>query len=127
VVVDPDRDARRGRVLKTVGIAGTVAGGGLLIGGLVGILSLIRGGNPFAFFWMPFAGGFLLVIAVWLWTAGNLLLRSARFAGGSTTGGPFPPVSASSPRAAPVWSCRRCGNRNPTGVGVCSACGTARA
>jgi hypothetical protein len=109
VVVDPDREARRGRVLKTVGIVGTVAGGGLLIGGLIGILSLIRGGNPFAFFWMPFAGGFLLVIAVWLWTAGNLLLRSARFA------------------AAPDWSCRRCGNRNPTGVGVCSACGAARA
>jgi hypothetical protein len=114
VVVDPDRDARRGRVLKTVGIVGTVAGGGLLIGGLIGILSLIRGGNPFTFFWMPFAGGFLLVIAVWLWTAGNLLSRSARFAEGRMAGGEG-------------WNCRRCGNRNPTRVGVCSVCGTTRA
>ena len=113
MVVDPDREARRGRVLKTVGIVGTVAGGGLLIGGLIGILSLIRGGNPFAFFWMPFAGGFLLVIAVWLWTAGNLLTRSARFAGDMTAG--------------PGWDCRKCGNRNPTGVGVCSVCRTTRA
>jgi hypothetical protein len=125
VAVDPNREARRGRVLRTVGIVGTVAGAGLLIGGLIGILSLIRGGNPFAFFWMPFAGGFLLVIAVWLWTAGNLLLRSARFAGGGMVGGPFPQASSSG--AGPDWTCRGCGNRNPTGVGVCSVCGTARA
>jgi hypothetical protein len=113
VVVDPDRDTRRGRVLRTVGIAGTVAGAGLLIGGLIGIFSLVSGGNPFTFFWMPFAGGFLLVIAVWVWAAGNLLSRSARFARETAAGS--------------GWDCRACGSRNPAAAGACSACGTARA
>jgi hypothetical protein len=122
VVVDPDRDSRRGRVLKVVGIVGTVVGAVLLIGGVIGIFSSVTGGDPFAFFWMPFVGGFLLAICIWVWTAGNLLLNSARFARGHSS--PFP--STASPAVSGGWNCPKCGNRNQLAVSVCSVCGTAR-
>jgi hypothetical protein len=127
VVVDPDRSARRGRLLKTLGIGATVGGALLLIVGVAGIVMTALGSDPFdtfSFFWMPFVGGFALAGGILAWVGGNLLLRSAEFARGHSST-PFIPVTM--PASGSVgWTCSRCGNGNQAMATTCSVCSNAR-
>jgi hypothetical protein len=126
VVVDPDRESRRGRVLKVVGIVATLVGAGLLLGGVIGIAATAVEGNPFAFFWMPFVGGFGLAAGILMWVMGNLMLGSARFTRGNPIAARFPQVAAPTAGSVSGWSCPKCGNQNQPAVTVCSVCGAAR-
>ncbi len=125
MVVDPQRDSRRGNVLRIVGIVLTVGGALLLIGGIFGIVPNALSPDAFDFFWMPFVGSFALAGGIISWVAGNLLRGSARFARGSI--GSFPTVTPPAVAGAPGWDCANCGNRNQPAATACSVCGTARA
>jgi hypothetical protein len=125
VVVDPDRDSRRGRALKVAGIVVTLGGAALLLVGLIGIVVTAVGGNPFAFFWMPFVGAFALAAGIMMWVGGNLLLGSARFARQNPMTSVFPTMATPTAGAVSGWACPKCGNQNQVAT-ACSVCGTAR-
>ena len=124
MVVDPERDSRRGNALRILGMVLTIGGALLMIGGIVGILANAVSPYAFDYFWMPFVGGFALAGGIFAWVGGNLLRGSARFAqsaAGQTHMVTAPPVAAVS-----GWSCPKCGNQNQVGDAVCLVCGTDR-
>ena len=104
------------------GILLTAAGALLLVGGILLVVGNATSTRAFDFFWMPFVGGGLLFVGIFMWTFGNLARRSAQFAAGTGMmpglGGPGIPTSN-------LRICQNCGNANPATAVACSTCGRA--
>ena len=99
----------------------TAAGALLLIGGIILVVGNATSTRVFDFFWMPFVGGGLLFVGIFMWTFGNLARRSAEFASGTGVpglGGPGFPTSS-------LRICQNCANANPAAAVACSTCGRA--
>ena len=126
MVIDPEKARRRARLLRPIGIAITIAGGGLLLVG-IGLIAVNPLGS-FDVFWMPFAGGFMMFPGILMWVAGNLARASADFA---STNRPMLGGLAGSPPASfgttATRPCPSCGNANPVGTTACQVCGAALA
>jgi hypothetical protein len=114
LVIDPERQRRRARVLRPLGILVTIGGAAMLLGGIVLLVSDPLGALDV--FWMPFVGGFIMFPGILMWVAGNLARASADFASS------LPPTPSG--YGVPAFrSCATCGNANPMTARTCQVCG----
>jgi hypothetical protein len=116
VAIDPQREARRARILIPLGILLIVASAALLVVGVLALTSL-----ELDYMWMVFVGGFGLFPGIFMTVAGFHARGSARYAAGtgwrSPMGGPVMPMAGGA-------VCASCGNLNPAGSTVCGSCGS---
>lgn len=116
MAIDPQREARRARILIPLGILIIVASVALLVVGLLAVTSF-----ELDYMWMLFVGGFGLFPGIFMTVAGFHARGSARYAAGtgwrSPMGAPMTPMAGGT-------VCSSCGNLNPAGSTVCGSCGT---
>lgn len=116
MAIDPQREARKARILIPLGILFIVASAALLI---IGIFAVT--GFELDYMWMLFIGGFGLVPGIFMTVSGFQARASARYAAGTgwgtqTGAAPMMPMAGGT-------VCSSCGNLNPAGATVCGSCG----